>query len=767
MRKLMSINPVNPTDSGFFSFSIIQPDSGTTPVAEQANDTLTMTSANTALTIAGTAATDTITFTINTIPVTLGGTGTATQFTSGSVVFADGSGVYSQDNTNFFWDITNRRLGIGLATPAAKIDILNSSTNATINSVLLIATRTDARVNGFVATVTPTYTTNQTFTNSGFQTEMRAIISSGITQSGLHYGGLFTCQRNINNTGDKGTLDTLVGLRSNYGHNNTDATSAPITNTVYGIFATPSLRGTGTITNFYDVYIDDDTSATVTPTNRYSLYNNSAAASYIKGNLGIGATTATAQLHTTGTVRLAAFGAGIATFSATGVVSSTATTGSGSVVLGTSPTIATATISSPTITTPTMVAISNLTTNGYVKTSGGIGTLGVQAIPIPATDGGTGATTTFTIGSVVFAGTSGVYTQDNANFFWDDTNNRLGIGTTTPLSPLQLKTSDAGTATVVNLASFSHSTSGTAAASFGSSIDFRADSATVADRQLAIFLASWVSATDATRTSQILLQGYQNGAVQTFFRANRGGLGGTELFGIETHTTFASSNAIAGIVNTDTTSNNTCVFTLNSENTGKAAWVGSQSSNLAMGTGAGTQTSITILNATNFVGVGLTAPASKLHVDAGTATASYLKFTANATTGQLSTDGFDVGIDSSGNAEIRQREALDIVIYANNTEAARVKSAGNIVLPTTVTAGGTTGNQTINKTTGTVNFAAAATQITVTNSLVSATSIVLAVVRTNDTTATIKNVVPSAGSFVITLTAGATAETSVGFVVIN
>ncbi len=59
------------------------------------------------------------------------------------------------------------------------------------------------------------------------------------------------------------------------------------------------------------------------------------------------------------------------------------------------------------------------------------GTVGV-------TQGGTGSTTQFTAGSVVFAGASGVYTQDNANFFWDDTNNRLGIGTASPVNPLDV-----------------------------------------------------------------------------------------------------------------------------------------------------------------------------------------------------------------------------------------------------------------------------------------------------------------------------------------
>lgn len=94
-------------------------------------------------------------------------------------------------------------------------------------------------------------------------------------------------------------------------------------------------------------------------------------------------------------------------------------------------------------------------------------------------------------------------------------------------------------------------------------------------------------------------------------------------------------------------------------------------------------------------------------------------------------------------------------------------TANELKFPVTITAGGTTGNQTINKISGTVNFAAAATSLTVTNSAVHANSIVVAVVRTNDATAAIKNVVPSSGSFVIRLSAAATAETSVGFFVFN
>ena len=43
-----------------------------------------------------------------------------------------------------------------------------------------------------------------------------------------------------------------------------------------------------------------------------------------------------------------------------------------------------------------------------------------------------------TTGSVAFAGTSGEPEEDNTNFFWDNTNKRLGIGTNTPTESLEI-----------------------------------------------------------------------------------------------------------------------------------------------------------------------------------------------------------------------------------------------------------------------------------------------------------------------------------------
>lgn len=104
---------------------------------------------------------------------------------------------------------------------------------------------------------------------------------------------------------------------------------------------------------------------------------------------------------------------------------------------------------------------------------------------------------------------------------------------------------------------------------------------------------------------------------------------------------------------------------------------------------------------------------------------------------------------------------------SNPAQVWRVGFSGKMTLSATNTAAATVGDQVINKPTGTVNFAAAAATLTVTNNLVTTASIVFAVVRTDDLTATIKSVVPAAGSFLITLGAAATAETSVGFIVYN
>jgi hypothetical protein len=91
----------------------------------------------------------------------------------------------------------------------------------------------------------------------------------------------------------------------------------------------------------------------------------------------------------------------------------------------------------------------------------------------------------------------------------------------------------------------------------------------------------------------------------------------------------------------------------------------------------------------------------------------------------------------------------------------------DIVVNKTITASGTTGAQTINKTAGSVNFAIAATSLIVTNSLVTTSSVILATVASNDSTMKSVQAVAATGSFTLYANAAATAETRVNFLVIN
>lgn len=89
---------------------------------------------------------------------------------------------------------------------------------------------------------------------------------------------------------------------------------------------------------------------------------------------------------------------------------------------------------------------------GITIAGSGVGTVTLNAPAIPANaiitlPSTTGtlltATGAFTAGSVVFADSTGALTEDNPNFFWDNTNNRLGIGTAVPPTGLYSATTSA------------------------------------------------------------------------------------------------------------------------------------------------------------------------------------------------------------------------------------------------------------------------------------------------------------------------------------
>lgn len=148
-------------------------------------------------------------------------------------------------------------------------------------------------------------------------------------------------------------------------------------------------------------------------TNSVSIFTNGNSRLHIDstGNVGIGTATPGQKLTVAGTVESTTGGFKFPD----GTTQTTAATGGGSG-------------------TVTSINVSGGTTGltfsgGPITTSGTITMAGTLA----AANGGTGTSTAFTAGSVIFAGVSGVYSQDNVNLFWDDTNNRLGLGTASPV----------------------------------------------------------------------------------------------------------------------------------------------------------------------------------------------------------------------------------------------------------------------------------------------------------------------------------------------
>jgi hypothetical protein len=133
-------------------------------------------------------------------------------------------------------------------------------------------------------------------------------------------------------------------------------------------------------------------------------------------------------------------GAEIATISNTGILSLTA--GSGiSISSGQNPTISNIGVLSLNSATGTLT-LQGTTNQINVATSSGTITLSlpqdIATISSPTFSGLT--LSSLTPGSVLFAGSGGIISQDNSNLFWDNTNKRLGIGTSTPAGILHVAT---------------------------------------------------------------------------------------------------------------------------------------------------------------------------------------------------------------------------------------------------------------------------------------------------------------------------------------
>jgi len=130
----------------------------------------------------------------------------------------------------------------------------------------------------------------------------------------------------------------------------------------------------------------------------------------------------------------------------------------------------------------------------------------------------------------------------------------------------------------------------------------------------------------------------------------------------------------------------------------------------------------------------------------------------------LSADGGTVIWTASSTQSNQNFELINTTSQVNFA----VSQAGAIIVQKTITPAGTTGARTINKPAGSVNFAAGASSLVVTNSLVTANSVIMAQVRSNDVDMTTVQAVGGAGSFTLyPWPTAPAAEARVDFWIIN
>jgi len=262
---------------------------------------------------------------------------TNTGNTAGSVLFAGTSGLESQSNATFFWDNTNKRLGIGNASPGAPLDIHGTGTQIQANG-------TGAN-NSYIQ-----------FQNAGVNK----------WRIGNTYNGAANTFDLYNNSLTSTALSFNVTTNAATFNNSITATSVAISGGTSAQF----LKADGT-----------------TDSNTY-LTTSSASSTYLP----------------------------LAGGTLTGALSGTSITGTSLVKSGgTSAQILAA--NGSVITAGTNITISG----GTISASGGGGSMAIG-----------GSITSATAGSVLYAGASGVLAQTNASFYYDYTNNRLGLGTTSP-----------------------------------------------------------------------------------------------------------------------------------------------------------------------------------------------------------------------------------------------------------------------------------------------------------------------------------------------
>jgi hypothetical protein len=233
-----------------------------------------------------------------------------TALTTGSVLFSGAGGVVSQKNSNLFWDNTNNRLGIGINSPGAPLDIHSTGTNAQFNG-------------------TGTNNAYLQFQNAGTSKwRIGNTYNAGANTFDIYNNGLATNALTIKSTTNESIFSGSVGIGS--GTNpvysldvvgNTRVTgqlNAFASGSGYGLYVqglsnqnAALIVGNSTTSNSYGLGIQAGTNSSDSP---LTITNYAASTTFLKvlgdGSIGIGTSTPYAALQVNGNVHRQYTGAG-------------------------------------------------------------------------------------------------------------------------------------------------------------------------------------------------------------------------------------------------------------------------------------------------------------------------------------------------------------------------------------------------------------------------------------------------------------------------
>lgn len=376
-----------------------------------------------------------------------------------------------------------------------------------------------------------------------------------------------------------------------------------------------------------------------------------------------------------------------------------------------------------------------------------------------------------------------LYTSTAPNYFGGNT----GIGTTSADRLFHVEASDAVTNAVTYTSRESHITSGTATTGFGVGREWELENASGTNRVAATEEITWSDAVDATEDATYTLKLIRAGTLTEAFNVTSAGA-------LTTSSTITSGNKItAGSGNSYdwasrsrmlSPSDGVITFYNNAATDFSRLQFGGTTSSFPSIKRNGTGLDIRLADDSGYAslstgpltGFGNLINYSLIETQSGGTFAfnSKSKLTSDVN-GNLTISNnavTDFGLLKFGGTTSSfpalKRSSTELQVRLANDSGHAGLSASYVEMDSTITASGTTGNQTINKVAGSVNFAASAlSEITVTNSFVTTNSVIIATVATNDPTMKSVSVVAAAGEFKIFFDASPTNETRVNFLVIN